>query len=404
MKTKANKIFVFIKGLKGSLYRNFFIYLFFGLGKLWNDSLRNKFFKNRVLSVNSIKKILLIHTLSIGDTVVATPLIRAIKEKFPKSRLTVLISPVAEDILKFNSYVDEIILYSISNRMHDGFFPLAKKLFNEKFDLVFDSQIRFMRLSRTILSLLSRARYRVGFKWDKYRGCLNNIEVPLEIKHGVDQFLDLAKGVGIKSKDTSIDMFLSSVDEKYIDNFLSERRISFDRPIIVIHPGNLWKGKCWKAGNFAKLIDYYMQKHNYQVVITGDKQDLSQIEDIVLELTFGQPYVAAGMLSIGQLSALIKRASLLVCIDTCVVHIAAGLNLKTIALYGQSYPRLWHPWNKGTQSMLTKYHSCGLCRPNGKSAFALRSEDCKKDYDCINDVTVEEVIELSEELLKPLSR
>jgi len=117
--------------------------------------------------------------------------------------------------------------------------------------------------------------------------------------------------------------------------------------------------KAWNDSNMSEVIDYLILEKNYSVIVTGSNstRETNRIKQI-LKNCKSKPINLSGELSINQLAALSKKATLFFGIDTAPMHIAAAVNTPVFALFGASFPAYWGPWsNTGHNNY---YNKCGL--------------------------------------------
>jgi len=366
------------------------------------------FIKPAAIDKTKIKQILIIHTNMAGDNVVATPMIRNIALGFKNAKITFLTREYAAQVLEGNPYISEFILYDkfYDERLRGSFktwLKLIKLIRSKHFDLVIDTQESFTRLKRTLLSILSGARYRAGYWRSKgYRGILNTHEAIYKLnQHGAVRYLDMVTALGLEIKDTKFEVYFNETDLDYIKSMLLAGSSDNRTSLIGIHPGNLNKAKLWDIDKFAKIADSLADLYNAKIILTGSKDDFAYVT-MISEKMKHKPLIYVKKTTFTQLNALITLMDLLITLDTVTVHIAAATNTPTIALYGQTFRSGWLPWNKEKQIVISKYNDCQECAfgdyrdlilPSGKNY------ECKKDYLCMKNIEAEEVLNSAKELL-----
>ena len=147
-----------------------------------------------------MKRILIVNVNWLGDTLFATPFIRAVREKYPKAHIAILTHPRCRNMLEGNPNIDEIIIYDEKKQHRNllGKFSIISYLRSKKFDTAF---ILKKSLSRALLLLFSKIPRRIGYR-SKRAGFLltEKAMVPDKKLHKVEYFLNLAKAVGIETK------------------------------------------------------------------------------------------------------------------------------------------------------------------------------------------------------------
>ncbi|MCK4325530.1 glycosyltransferase family 9 protein [bacterium] len=378
--------------IKGRIHRYLCVKLIFLLDNLYNSIIK-KLFKPE-----KIKKILFIHPRMIGDVVIATPGIKALKDRFPKAEISIVVTPLSYDIIKKNPSIDKIFLFEEGRQKLLDYISFIKRIRKEKFDLTIDTQISFLTLKRTLISFLSKANHRVNFKRGGFRGFLPTIEVDLRLKHGAEYYLDLVKAVGAIPHDKRFQVFISEKDEGYIKDIIKDQ-IKNKFPIIGIHAGNQNLSKRWRDEKFAKVSDTLNEKFKANIVLIGSSNDKKQIDGMIKYMKT-KPLDLVGRTTVAQLCALIKNLDLLISIDTSSIHIAAATNTPTVGIYGPSYLMGWTPWNKQNQICITNYHKCKECKDSINYKELLPDVKCTKENMCIATIEIKKVIDSAMELLK----
>ena len=118
-----------------------------------------------------------------------------------------------------------------------------------------------------------------------------------------------------------------------------------DRPYLVIHPAARWFFKCWEDDRFAEVIQYFAHQ-GWPIIVTAspEKEEIDLVNAILKNITVPQVISLAGQLTLGELAALIEGARLFLGVDSVPMHMAAALQKDTVALFGPSKIKEWHPW------------------------------------------------------------
>ncbi len=153
-------------------------------------------------------------------------------------------------------------------------------------------------------------------------------------------------------------------------------------PIVIIHPGARWLGRCWTAEGHAQIADRLINEYNANVIITGSHDELQLVEHIV-NLMMYKPIVAAGKTSLGQLLALLEKSDFFIGVDSGSMHMAVAMGINVIALFGAARPEAVGPYGD-EHIVVTKQHLFP-CSPCSQTV-------CKrKEQNCMQAITVEEV-------------
>jgi predicted lipopolysaccharide heptosyltransferase III len=350
------------------------------------------------------KRILVIKLVAIGDLVVTLPLLKALRSRYPRSYIGVLIVPRVREVVEGCKYIDEIFEYDIWGKHRDWkVMKLMWFLRNKKFDLVIELD-HYYRIS-SLLSYFSGAKRRIGFDFKgQGRRYLLTDRVPYEVdKHEVEVFLNTFRALGNKiTPNKLVEIEVTEGDKKFIDNFLKLHRISLDKDIVIgIHPGTsiVAKSRRWENEKFAWLIDTLQEKFKAKVIITGgyDKEE-TQLVNKIVSLTKLKPVVAARCVSIKQFAELIRRCTLFISVDTGPMHIAAAMQTPVVALFGPNTPKKWAPF--GSQHVVIyKKLPCSPCIKQ----YLGEISKCR-DNKCMKKISSEEVLEVVKNQLSILTQ
>lgn len=289
------------------------------------------------------KNILVINLKYLGDLIVSTAALRAIRRSRPDSKITVLVKADYKDVLLGNKNIDEIIAYDFNVKKQKGLARLKselsflKKLRSCKFDAVVSLQAgdRFV-----LWSLLSGAKIRVA-------PIQNNLGFLLTGKAGVyedtisymEYYLKIAEEFGAKRDGEAVDFML---DEKYTgwsQNELNKKDIGNNCKLICIHPGAGEDSRKWKIENHAELLKRISAETNFRVVILLGPQELKQRE--IFETIAPSNSIIDVSGNIQHLAWVLKKASLLIGMDSGARHLAAALKIPTLTLIPEDKVSTW---------------------------------------------------------------
>lgn len=350
------------------------------------------FSKNSKLPIpNNIKKILVIRTGSLGDVILLTPLLHALRESYPDAHLTVVIPSLARECLRDNPHINKIFATDLVWRR--GTFNVLKimrlgfHLRKEQFDLGFDSRGDI----RNILILyLSKTRYRVSFDNTSGGDFLLHKAVTYQKKHEIDSGLDLLRALGLEIKNRNMVFKTDESDSSYIQKFLAKQGIGKGAFIVGFHPSSSWRFKDWPAEKFAQLGDYLTAKYGAKIIILGKNEKDYTIAQRIYHLMDNKPILAVNDLTLKQTVALIDRMDIFVCISSAPAHFSAMTSTPTIVLFGSDEMALWLHDN---QIGIKKEVVCSPCRQR-------RCQREGRADQCMNLISVDEVIEVIEDMMR----
>ena len=297
--------------------------------------------------------ILLIQLKRLGDLVLTTPAIAAVRQKFPNARITLIISAECKALAPAIRAVDQLL---IMPRGVAGIGTLASIARGG-----FDCCVDFTRNDRSaLLVLLSRAKKRiVSFRIkvrSKFRTRFYNEFVPHRMRdmHTIDYHLALLAPLGIENASPAIQLAPPENDTATAERLLEEHKVR--RPFLIFHPGSARAEKFWDAQRWAEIINYAADHHDVDVVITGGPSLLERthISDIKSKVR-RQIVDVSGVTDLLTLAALIARAKLLITVDSAPMHLAAATETAQIVLFGPTNPFHWRP--RESRALILQGHS-----------------------------------------------
>lgn len=334
--------------------------------------------------------ILIIKFSSLGDIILSTAALRAVKERFGANhKISFLVASEHKDALLRSPYIDELLIADLKGKDKGllGLWKLGRNLRNRNFDIVIDLQNN--RASH-ILSYFAFAPLRYGYNNRKFGFLLNrrikDDKAPVDPVTHQFRILDM---MGIKLTDPRLELWPSEADERYIDEFLSGEWLSSVQKLVGINlsASLRWQTKGWPPDYIAKLCDGLGQR-DIRVVLTGTENDAAQAVNLSASLKNAKVINACGKTSVNQLACLIKRCAVYISADSSPLHIAAAMKVPIVALFGPTDPRR-HLSAAEDFVLIKKDLPCSPCyKPKCKTRK------------CMALITVEEVLEAVEKLLK----
>lgn len=327
---------------------------------------------------SSVRKTLLIRLRSIGDTILMTPALGALKAWRPDIEVTVLSEPLSAPLIEGHPLVDKLIVVerSLASRAR-----LISELRRKRFDVAFNMH---GGTTATLIAKLSGARHSVGYaayglsRLLTARAPAPDLVLGRASIHSVEQQLALLHWAGVPWPDPvpRLTLQISPEAEASIRRRLKEAGL--DKEYAVLAPAAAFESKRWRAEGFAAAARHLGERWDMQcAVIAGPGQ-----EDLAREVAaLARPGARAIVgLDLKEVAALTALSRLFVGNDSGPMHIAAAMRRPVVALFGSSDPGVWHPWTG------SPYRIAG--RPP-------RSNACD-----IKDIPDEEVIAAIDEVMK----
>ncbi len=283
------------------------------------------------------RRILLTRLRFIGDVVLTTPIIRSVRTACPSSYIAFLGDRRAVALLEHNPAVDRIIPYDFSKPSAIEQARIGWDLRHERFDLAIDM---FNNPRSALLCCATGAETRVGLerpgrRW-AYTLRVKDDGVPKSPIQFHNQFL---RAAGIEPTATKTEIFLTSEERESAREYLPDG----DGPLVGIHPGASWPAKRWDAERFGELADI-LAGAGMRVVVFGAPGDSMTVQRVI-EATSSVPHVLPAA-NLRHLAAMISHCRCFVCNDAGPMHIAAALDVPTVAIFGPGEENIWFPYDR----------------------------------------------------------
>ena len=363
-----------------------------------------------------------------GETLFATPFLKALRAQRPQAFIATLGRPQCRAVLQHHPSVNELLDYDERGRHRTwlGSWRLARSLRALQFDTAF---LLRNSMSRTWLMCLAGIPTRVGFDNPKSGWLLTRRAVSRQPTHKALSYVPLLEAAGLSAvplhglvapgrPDCSLsgsipehaphvlahgrtmgvspqglhyEYHVSEAERREASAWVAARRWSDGHPMIVLHPGANWPHKRWAVGRFAALGDRLAETLGAHIVITGAAEDLPSASSIIEGMRHPATLVA-GQTTVRQLGALLEQAHLVVSNDTGILHMAAALRRPLVALYGPTSPALTGPLGDSRRMIVLHHPDCCPRIP------CYAPED--PPHRGMDSITVDEVFNAAAELLK----
>jgi len=311
-----------------------------------------------------IGSVLLIRLRSIGDTVLMTPCLAALKSWRPELRVTVLIEELSAPLLQSHPDVDELIVIKRSPGQTANIISrlrLAHRLRRSNFDLVINLH---GGTTASLLSRLTGAPYRAGFAYLPY-SFLFNFPIPLpqdvwgkaEI-HCAEQQLATLKWLGVPVDEPAA-TYLKTDQRAAVAVRERLKAANFNSDFALIHPAAAFETKRWPEERFAQIVDYLAEVYRLPSVLVADKtqsQVITGISYLAKARTLG-----FDNLSLAELMALTEMSAIFIGNDSGPAHIAAAYKRPMVVIFGSSNHRVWGPWKNPASELVRVDMPCAPC-------------------------------------------
>ena len=351
-------------------------------------------------------RILLVRLRLIGDVVFTTPIIRALRRRYPDAHITYIVEPAAAPIVRGNPHITELIVApkrrGLARWREDV--ALARRLRHYRFDLAIDLH---GGPRSAFLTWASRARKRIGYTIAG-RSWMYTDVVPraadLAPRHSVLSQWDLLAPLGIAAGDPERDPVQMEEDRgaaARVDSRLRQLGVTSDTPLVVVHlsAGNPFRR--WPEESFATVVAGLGHADpRRRIILTAGPSDVSAVRRVVdaarKQLRTPESVPTVEDWDLAELRALVARAAVYIGGDSGPLHVAATTETPIVELLGPTLPERSRPWR--APRLRTEVVDVGAlpCRPCDQRRCA------PGDFRCLTGISPERVIAAAEQLMKAL--
>lgn len=318
---------------------------------------------------NKIRNILIIKLREIGDIVLTTPTIRAIKEKYPESRISIVVPKTSSGVLHNNPYVDRIIPFD-KTKITD-YLSLIRGLRARRYDLVINLHASHRS---ALISFLSGAKYRIVFNnngWNYYSNILIHVTRSAH-ESIVKKDLAACSVLGICEEGNGTEIFPDSFDCGVVEpgNDL----------LVAVALGAREEIRCWELNKYMQLCGNLAREYGAKILLIVGPSEENKIIDA------GNNLIIVKGLTLLQLAALLGKVKLFIGNISGPMHIAAAMGTPTVTICAPKYIEEWHPYDIVRHKIVSRRLNCSECE---KSSCV--------EGECLNTISVDDVMKVIEQ-------
>lgn len=294
-------------------------------------------FGNRTAAASGLR-VLALQLKRVGDLVLTTPALWAIRQQYPAVHLTLATTEASASLVPAMNYVDQAVIFRRGMAGCRAWGQLA----GAPFDVCLD----FTGTDRSALaSLASKARRRISFRWvrkSSWRPLAYTrlVDSPVREAHTIDHYLDLLQPLEIEAQGLPVMLHLPPDAFRKAKELLAAAGVT--EPFAIVHPGSARAEKYWLPERWAEVITVLQER--LPVVLTGGNDPAEQEHLRRLKAALPRPVAdLSGRLDLLGLAALVHQAQLFLSVDTGPMHLAAAFHTRQIALFGKTNPFHWRP-------------------------------------------------------------
>ncbi len=345
------------------------------------------------------KRILVVLPTWVGDTVMATPTLRALRLRFPRAHIAWMGAPAAVATLAGLQWADECFVDPSKGGGLKGVWGARRRLRQGRFDaaVMLSNAFRVALVCR-----LGGVGRRIGYDRDG-RGWLLTDRVPVprqpngrpEVVAAIRNYQVLAERLGCDVSDSSMHLAVEPADAAAADAILAEAGVDSDKPLVLINPGaSFGSSKLWPPERFAAVADRLIEQRSAQVVINAAPAEKT------IARAVGAAMAGAAAINfadrdntLGLLKALTARAALMITGDTGPRHIAGALGCPVVTLFGSTDPD-WTTLDCPHERIVRVDVPCAPCQ---KKLCQLPAGD--DHHQCMKRIATDMVLAAADELL-----
>ncbi len=326
--------------------------------------------------IQQTRRLLIRSTNWIGDAIMTTPAVRAIRKNFFNARISILAKPWVAPVFEHSPRVDEIIVYDAKGR-HKGIRGIAR-LSRELKPMGFDAAILLQNaIEAAIIPFLAGIKTRIGFDTDARRLLLTHpVSCTKKIKsiHQTGYYLEMLKGAGLFDDTGKLELFLGETDRNAAEKILKKNGILPVEQVVGINPSATFgPAKQWFPEKYAALADKMIETLGVKIIIFGGPLDRDLGKSIV-GMMRNRAVDLCGRTRLGVAMALIDRCRAFVTNDSGLMHVAAALDTPLVAVFGSTNHKTTSPWSEKSRIVRVPVE----CSPCMKMVCPLGHMQCMK--------------------------
>jgi heptosyltransferase-2 len=350
------------------------------------------------------ERILIVQPSWVGDAVMATPAMRAVRELYPDAHIAYLMKRYVKPVYTGTPFADQLITYrsgKTRKKAGKGLFDLARRLRGAKFDLAILLPNSFQAALVCKMANIPRV---VGYDRDG-RGFLLSDKLLPQKERGkfiptpiVKYYMGLAHYLGSHSRDIAMQLFVTESEKKQAEGVLRRGGLSADvhrpasssgEPWVLLNPGaQFGAAKCWPTEYFATLADRLIEELGATVLISASPRERRIVDAISRSMKHAPVDLLACGSTLGALKEIVRRCDLMVTNDTGPRHIAAAFDVPVVTLFGPTHPEWTEIYFPKERKVAIKVF-CGPCQ----------KKICPLDHRCMTRLTPEMVFDTAISLL-----
>lgn len=307
------------------------------------------------------KRILMITLSNIGDVLLTLPSIQAVREKFPRAEISLLVGERARPLFDADPRFNKVWVWRKNAGVQEKL-SRALEIIGKGFNQV--------------INFRNPVRSRNG---DRHRRMMHFQKLVQK---------RIASADLIDQLDTAKSLWIPEVTERKTGELLKKEGVPISKKWMIVTPGSLNMTKRWKSNGFVELCRLLSQRNSFPIFLTGDENDRVRSQEIVKQTQSPLVFDLCGKTDLLQLAWLIREAKLLISHDSAPLHMAGLFGTPVVAVFGPTDPLKYGPWRDNSRIVRKTL----FCSPCEKSL-------CVYHHECMEQTEPEEILEAVNELI-----
>lgn len=320
----------------------------------------------------TLERVLILRNQGIGDLILITPAMRAIRQLHPHAEISVMVGDWSRVAVESNPNLDRILSYPdpwIQNKLPIGYLRLITRLRRQRFDTAYIFHSHSLIQLMTVLAGIPR---RYGFfdvelkKKGKFLTASTEWQ-PNTSRYIADNYLDIPRLAGWQGNDLSLDFFLTDTEQQEADRLLAGAQLNAGEFLLVapgggVNPRQNVFEKRWSADQYAKLCSLLSDQWRLPIVLAGSVHE-AEISRVIAGLSSADIVDFTGKIPFRTAAGLVRRCRTLICNDSAIMHVAVAFGILSLAVFGPSNPKSLLPVSDVNQ-WITSGLDCSPCYCN----------------------------------------
>jgi lipopolysaccharide heptosyltransferase II len=348
--------------------------------------------------MSTLNKTLVIRFSSIGDIILASPLLRVLRKKYPSLQIDFVTRKEFSDIVRYNPNINRIYEIDAAKGFKE-LISLKTSIQREQYDLIVDIhnslRSRYIRLFNeagenvVIDKRVWERAMLVNFKKNYYRGIVSV----------ADRYIEPLKKYGVENDNKGLELFIPDEIRTKVSSSIAELKLNASGKVIGFCPSAKHATKCWPAERFVELGMRLVKDYDAKILVFGGPADIDKNKSVADKINAsgqnGSAIDFSGKLALLETAAAMEFCDILVTNDSGLMHIAAAMKRKVVAIFGSTVEEFGF-FPIGTENIVLERKGL-YCRP---CSHIGRDECPEKHFRCMNEIQVADVLKSVREIDK----